>query len=112
MKKFFTILLRVLFIIVILCLLPLLYNFVILGQKDLGLTNSYSYCQNGIYTTYPRGQTDGSSTYYNKDGVKIGECHSWIPGDTCAQAQTLAGKCEEKGLNPTIITYFFIRLFY
>lgn len=78
-------------------LLNLLYNFSILGQKDFGILYKYSYCENGIYSIYPRGIVDGGIAYYNKQGEKLGWCDGWgVTGDKCNETAKSAGTCEER----------------
>ncbi len=87
-------------LVILVTVCPALYNFTVLGQKDFGLSKSYRYCQNGIYSTYPRGVSDGGTSYYDKNDDKIGQCNSWVPGPTCEPAKTAAGICTEKGFRP------------
>lgn len=80
-------------------LLNLLYNFFILGQKDFGILYQYSYCENGIYSVYPRGIVDGGTAYYNKQGEKLGWCDAWdIAGDKCKETAKSAGICKERSM--------------
>ena len=85
-------------IIAIIFILLCLYNFFVLGQKDFGFFNVYSYCENGVYKTYPANVTDGTSLYYDEHGGYIGECTSWIMSESCAKIQKLAGTCETGGV--------------
>jgi hypothetical protein len=57
---------------------------------------NYYRCENGLYFTYPKNITDGTSTYYDKEGNVVGECRSWVPGPTCENAKKLAGTCSTK----------------
>ena len=80
-------------------LLILLYNFFVLGQKDLGILYQYSYCENGIYSIYPRGIVDGGSAYYNRQGEKLGWCDAWgVTGDKCKETVELAGTCQRHSM--------------
>ena len=102
MKKVLKVSLWVLGILLAIPFLLALYNFAVLGQKDAGLTQVYRYCENDIYTTYPSMTFDGSSTYYDKEGNIIGQCHSLKEGDTCAPAKEKAGQCIQKGVHPVL----------
>ena len=80
-------------------LLILLYNFFVLGQKDFGILYHYSYCENGIYSIYPRGIVDGGSAYYNRQGEKLGWCDAWgVSGDKCKETAKLAGTCQRRSM--------------
>ena len=80
-------------------LLIFLYNFLVLGQKDFGILYQYSYCENGIYYTYPRGIVDGGIAYYSKQGEKLGWCDAWgVTGDKCKETRELAGICQRHSL--------------
>ena len=104
MKKKFALLI---FTLAIIFLIPLLYNFFVLDQKDFGIRYTYEYCSDGIYSTYPRGTTDGSSTFYNKDGKEIGICHSWVSGPTCP-SEEIQVTCEIKGFTPNPLQNLYI----
>ncbi len=54
-------------------------------------------CERGYYT-YPYGVTDSSSTYYDSNGRTIGECRSWIAGDTCEPSKKAVGQCNKEGV--------------
>jgi len=80
-------------------LLILLYNFFTLGQKDFGILYQYSYCENGIYSIYPRGVVDGGIVYYNRQGEKLGWCDAWgVTGDKCKETAELAGTCQRRSM--------------
>lgn len=79
--------------------LNLLYNFFVLGQKDFGILYQYSYCENGIYSVYPRGIVDGGTAYYNKQGEKLGWCDAWgVAGDKCKETAKSVGTCKERSM--------------
>jgi|SRR3989344_2786814 len=102
MKKILKVFFWLIGVLIAIPLVLAVYNFVVLGQMDAGLAKVYHYCENGIYTTYPFMVFDGSSTYYDKEGNMIGQCHSWNPGDTCESAKTRAGQCVKKGVHPVL----------
>lgn len=80
-------------------LLNLLYNFFVLGQKDFGISYQYSYCENGIYSIYPRGIVDGGTAYYNKHGEELGWCDAWgVAGNKCRETVKFAGTCEKRSM--------------
>lgn len=77
----------------------LLYNFFVLGQKDFGILYQYSYCENEIYSVYPRGIIDGGVAYYNRHGEKLGWCDAWgVTGDKCRETAKLAGTCQKRSM--------------
>jgi len=63
----------------------------------IGKSYYFYQCERGYYT-YPYGVTDSSSTYYDSKGTKVGECHSWIAGDTCEPSKKTVGQCSQDGV--------------
>ncbi|KKT40958.1 MAG: hypothetical protein UW30_C0015G0029 [Candidatus Giovannonibacteria bacterium GW2011_GWA2_44_13b] len=101
MRKF----VKILGILAVIFSLASLYNFFALGQRDLGFSNVYYYCENGISQIYPAGMIDGIDsnyktqvyTYYDKNGISIGACRP-DEAQECMRVKELAGTCEKRGI--------------
>ncbi len=78
------------------------YNGIYLKQKDLGLVNTYQYCNNGITkVSLKDSPIEILDFYYSSEGEKIASCDKLLSppkGSVCAETVAVAGVCKEKGI--------------
>lgn len=84
--------------IVIIILLMASYNFLVLGQRDFGIVEVYTYCENGISGFNPPEMVErGFLTYYKGD-MAIGACYGKVD-EECSRVKQMAGSCTERGFS-------------